>query len=254
MKSLMQLLSHDSTKPTPIHFIRAALALAALISSTGMASPPANQDAAGGEPVPLIVIDDVPSTDAIRNLARQAGINFIFDPRVPGANFGPGRFELNPSIHVRWTNLAVRTALGRLLKALNLTMVTNPATAVARIAPANLGVKPLPASQVGASTNAAIPLIVMDDVQIARAIRAFAAQADLSVSLDPKLSAPAFDGQGTISIRWENITARQALAALLDNYDLVLIEEPGTSSGRITFKTRGEIESAPRRDPVSKSD
>src|SRR5262245_42276152 len=38
------------------------------------------------EPVPLIVIDDVPLTDAIRNLARQAGLNFQFDPRISASN------------------------------------------------------------------------------------------------------------------------------------------------------------------------
>jgi len=240
---------HDQLKPTPIPLIRAAMALAAFVGFTGMAAPPANQDAAGGEPVPLIVIDDVPSTYAIQNLARQAGLNYILDPRVPGASFGPGRLVVMQSINVRWTNLTALAALSKVLKALNLTMVTNPATTVARIAPANAGVKPVPASQVGLSTNAAVPLIVMDDVQLTKAIRALAAQAQLNVSLDPKLSAPAFDRQGTISIRWEDITARQALAALLDNYDLVLIEEPGASSGRITFKTRGEIGTTPKRVP-----
>ncbi len=232
-------------KPTPIPRIGGALALAALLSFAGVAAPPENQEAASRDPVPLIVIDDVPSVYAIQNLARQAGLNYILDPRVPGAGFGSGRLVDMQSIHVRWTNLTVTAALGRLLKALNLTMVTNPATTVARIAPANLGVKPVPASLVGASTNAAIPLIVMDDVQLAEAIRQFATHAQLSVSLDSRLSAPDFASQGTISIRWEDITARQALAALLDNYDLVLIEEPETSSGRITFKTRDEIETAP---------
>ena len=241
-------------KPTPIPLIHAALVLAALVSFAGVAAPPANQDAAGGDTVPLIVIDDVPSTYAIRNLARQAGLNIIFDPRVPGANFGPGRLEFNPSVHVRWTNLTVQTALSRLLKSLNLTMVTNPATTVARIAPANAGVKPMPASHVGASTNVVIPLVVMEDVLLTEAIRYVATEAHLSVSLDPKLSAPAFDRQGTILIHWEDITARQALAALLDNYELVLIEEPGASSGRITFKARGEIETTPKRDTVKKSD
>ncbi len=245
---------HDPVTPTPIPLIRAVLALAALVSSTGVAAPPANQDAASSDPVPLIVIDDVPSVYAIQNLARQAGLNYILDPRVPGAGFGPGRLVDMQSIHVRWTNLTVTAALGRLLNALNLTLVTNPATTVARIVPANLGVKPVPASHVGASTNAAIPLIVMDDVQLAKAIREFATHAQLSVSLDPRLSAPDFDRQGTISIRWENITARQALAALLDNYDLVLIEEPGASSGRIRFKTPGEIDTTPRRDPARRSE
>jgi hypothetical protein len=241
-------------KPLPIHLIRVALALAALVSITGVAAPPENQDPASKGPVPLIVIDDVPSAYAIQNLARQAGLNYILDPRVPGASFGPGRLVDMQSIHVRWTNLTVHVALSRLLKALNLTMVTNPATTVARIVPANAGVKPVPASLVGASTNAAVPLIVMEDVPLTDAIRNLATHAQLSVSLDPKLSAPAFDRQGTISIRWEDITARQALAALLDNYDLILIEEPGTSSGRITFKTRGEIDTAPRRDAARKSE
>ena len=225
-------------KPTPIPRIYAVLALAAFVSSTGVAAPPTNQDAANKGPVPLIVIDDVPSAYAIQNLARQAGLNYILDPRVPGACFGPGRLVEMQSIHVRWTNLTVQTALSRLLKALNLTMVTNPATTVARIVPANLDAKPVPASQVGASTNAAVPLIVMEDVPLTDAIRNLATHAQLSVSLDPKLSSPDFDRQGTISIRWEDITARQALAALLDNYDLVLIEEPGASSGRITIIKR----------------
>jgi hypothetical protein len=236
-------------KPTPIPFIHAALALAALVSITGVAAPPANQDTAGSGPVPLIVIDDVPSKYAIQNLARQAGLNYILDPRVPGAGFGPGRLVDMQSIHVRWTNLTAMEALSRVLKALNLTIVTNPATTVARIVPANAGVKPVPASQVGASTNAAVPLIVMEDVPLTDAIRNLATHAQLSVSLDPKLSAPAFDRQGTISIRWEDITARQALAALLDNYDLVLIEESGASSGRITFKSRDKIETTPKGVP-----
>jgi hypothetical protein len=28
----------------------------------------------------------------------------------------------------------------------------------------------------------------------------------------------------TVSVRWENVTAREALSALLDNYGLVLVE------------------------------
>src|SRR6185436_12003676 len=37
-----------------------------------------NAPAKGDEAVPLIVIDDVPLTDAIRNLARQSNLNFQF--------------------------------------------------------------------------------------------------------------------------------------------------------------------------------
>ena len=38
------------------------------------------------EVVPLIVIEEVPLTDAIRNLARQSNLNFQFDPRVTQTN------------------------------------------------------------------------------------------------------------------------------------------------------------------------
>jgi len=48
------------------------------------------------------------------------------------------------------------------------------------------------------------------------------------------------DTQGTVSFRWERITARQALAALLDNYDLVMIGDRVTSAARITQKSDPE--------------
>src|SRR5437879_2702402 len=70
----------------------AAMTLAALANATGLATPADNQEAVSRDPVlPLIVIEEVPLPDAIRNLARQMNLNYILDPRVPGSNFGPGR-------------------------------------------------------------------------------------------------------------------------------------------------------------------
>src|SRR4249919_3778688 len=37
---------------------------------------------AASELVPLIVIDDVPLIDAVKNLARQAGLNYLPDPKL----------------------------------------------------------------------------------------------------------------------------------------------------------------------------
>src|SRR6267142_2338234 len=37
---------------------------------------------ATNELVPLIVIDDVPLIDAVKNLARQAGLNYMPDPKL----------------------------------------------------------------------------------------------------------------------------------------------------------------------------
>jgi type II secretory pathway component GspD/PulD (secretin) len=60
--------------------------------------------------------------------------------------------------------------------------------------------------------------------------------------LDPKIGYGQPDQNGqikpepTLSIRWENVTAEQALLALLDNYGLQLIENPKTGIAKITTK------------------
>jgi hypothetical protein len=86
------------------------------------------------------------------------------------------------------------------------------------------------AALVGAATSAAppvkdevIPLIEMENVPLTDAIRNLARQARLNILLDPRLSAPPFD-RATVSISWKDVTAREALDALLENYGLVLVE------------------------------
>jgi hypothetical protein len=184
--------------------------------------------------IPLIRMVDVPLADAIKILARQSNLNYILDPDVPGSDFGPGRSAPKLLVTANWTNVTAQAALTALLKDHSLMMVTNPATTVTRIAPANLSVKPAPTSQVGTNTSSIIPLLVMDSVSLTEAVTKLARAASLAISLDSKLSTTDFDAQGTVSFRWERITARQALAALLDNYELVMIEDRATSAARIT--------------------
>jgi type II secretory pathway component GspD/PulD (secretin) len=90
--------------------------------------------------------------------------------------------------------------------------------------------------------KAAIPLIVMDDVPLTDAIKNLARQASLNYLLDPKIAFGQPDASGrlvpqpSVSIRWENITAEQALLALLNNYGLQLVPDPKTKIARITVK------------------
>ena len=71
----------------------------------------------------------------------------------------------------------------------------------------------------------AIPLIEMHDVPLTDAIRKLARSARQNILLDPRLSAPPFD-RVTVSVRWHDVTAREALTALLDNYGLVMVASP----------------------------
>ncbi len=195
---------------------------------------------AADDVIPLIRMVDVPLAGAIKTLARQSNLNYILDPHVPGSDFGPGRLAPKPTVTANWTNVTAQAALSALLKEHSLTMVSNTATTVTRIAPADVSVKPVPTSHVGTNTGSIIPLLVMDSVSLTEAVTKLASVASLAISLDPELSTTEFDAQGTVSFRWERITARQALAALLDNYDLVMIEDAATSAARITQKSDPE--------------
>ena len=92
----------------------------------------ANSDPGGV--IPLIVMDDVPLTDAIKNLARQAGLNYILDPKVsfgqPGAD---GRPVPQPSVSIRWENVTAAQALDALLNTYNLQRADDPKSKISRV-------------------------------------------------------------------------------------------------------------------------
>jgi type II secretory pathway component GspD/PulD (secretin) len=121
-----------------------------------------------------------------------------------------------------------------------------PAPAVTEAAPAAPApVAPAPqqdaATNTAAATSSAMPLISMDDTLLTDAIKTLARQAGLNYMLDPKLSfiQPGPDGrvtQPSVSFRLENVTAEQALTALLNNYGLQIMEDPKTKVARITAK------------------
>lgn len=87
-----------------------------------------------------------------------------------------------------------------------------------------------------------IPQIKFSDVPITTAIENLARLANINYMLDPKIGYGLPDANGQIkvepmlSIRWENITAENALLALLDNYGLQLVSDKKTGIDKITVK------------------
>jgi len=96
-------------------------AVAAQPTPNAEPAPPAKPD----EVVPLIVIDEVPLPDAIRNLARQAGLNFLFDQRISATN--------QPNISLRLENVTAQEALAAVLENYNLALAKDPKSKIARI-------------------------------------------------------------------------------------------------------------------------
>ncbi len=104
------------------------------------AAPPAAEPApppppiAPGVTIPLIQFQDVPLTTAIDNLARQAGINYIMDPRVGyGQPDEKGQIRTQPNISIRWENLTAEQALTALVTTYGLQIVDDPKNKIARV-------------------------------------------------------------------------------------------------------------------------
>lgn len=96
-----------------------------------------------------------------------------------------------------------------------------------------------PAEAAGAADDV-VPLIVIEDVPLTDAIRNLARQSNLNFQFDPRLTAVGPDGKPTnqpnVSIRFENVTAAEALTAVLDNYNLALIRDQKSKIARVTVK------------------
>ena len=218
------------------------------VAVVAIGSNPANGQTDASSSIPLIVIDSVPLTDAIRNLARQGRMNLILDPKLSGSFVGPdGKFVRQPEINARWENLTARQALERLLTEQKLVLIESPATTVVRITFADRGAKAVEASHVIGDTNKLVPLMILDDVPLGAALSQLARGAGLNVELDPTLSGAAMDSRGrmtpqpTVSLRWEQLSSAQALAAVLDAYDLQMVKDATGDKFRISPKAKTDI-------------
>jgi type II secretory pathway component GspD/PulD (secretin) len=94
--------------------------------STNVNALEAARATAANEVVPLIVIDDVPLLDAVKNLARQAGLNYLPDPKL-------ATVTNQPNVTMRLENVSAQDALLAVLETYNLQIVHDPRIKVARI-------------------------------------------------------------------------------------------------------------------------
>src|SRR6267142_4072502 len=66
---------------------------------------------------PLLQINNLPLSGAISNLARQANLNYILDPRASSASIGPSQWLIPETpVSCQWENSTPDQALIDLLK------------------------------------------------------------------------------------------------------------------------------------------
>src|SRR5206468_929660 len=104
----------------------AEAAPASVLTATGAAQP--------GAIIPIIVMDEAKLTDAIRNLARMASLNYMLDPKIGFGQVGPdGKMTPEPSVTIRWENITAAQALEALLANYDLQLVEDPKSKIARV-------------------------------------------------------------------------------------------------------------------------
>ncbi len=84
--------------------------------------------------IPLIQFSDVPITTAIENLARQASINYLLDPKISyGQPDASGQVKPEPTLSIRWENITAQHALMALLDNYGLQLIEDPKTKISRV-------------------------------------------------------------------------------------------------------------------------
>jgi general secretion pathway protein D len=82
----------------------------------------------------LIQFSDVPITTAIEHLARQAGINYMLDPKIGfGQPDASGQIKPEPQLSIRWENITAESALLALLDNYGMQLVVDRKTGIDRI-------------------------------------------------------------------------------------------------------------------------
>ena len=189
--------------------------------------------------IPLIQFSDVPITTAIENLARQEEVNYILTPKVSRQWDGssPAGSLPEPQLSLRLEHVTAWSALNRLLNIRGLVLVEDPATRVARVAFRGQALPNVDISVLDMGTNGSdpnnqriIPVIQFSGVPLDMALENLNQQCELHIELDPLLKDYS-DPQNQpplVSLRWTDLTARQALVALCENYDLIIIKNDST--------------------------
>jgi hypothetical protein len=190
---------------------------------------------------------NVPITTAIQNFARMAEINFILDPNLFHAPYdAKGNAVSEPSLTLDWPNISPGDALARVLRENGLMMVQDKFTTVNFITGTNHVTKTVDAGLL-TGTNAAAPVVMIyfADVPLDTALGNIIQRGALPVTLDAKVSDyvdPAdstmnkFHNAPQVSLRWQNLTPVQAVVALCEAYNLVIVKDATT--GVVSIKPR----------------
>jgi hypothetical protein len=154
-------------------------------------------------------------------LALKAELEIQFDPGLA-----------NPMVNEKWKNVTARQALQALLDNHGWQITQLPGIPYVRIqvkdpnavGPLRTRVNLLGNAQTNAAAaggNEVLPVVSSQEVKLQDFVRLLAGRAELNIQFQPELANP------MVNEKWENVTARQALQAVLDENGLQITQIPG---------------------------
>ena len=121
--------------PTPPAVPETTNSLSSATTTNALAESSAAQlPAEAAEIMPLVIFEEAPLFDVIKTLARQAHINFQFDPRIYTNYVGPdGKPVPEPVVSLRLENVTAQQVLESVLENYSYTLVPDPRTKISRV-------------------------------------------------------------------------------------------------------------------------
>lgn len=182
--------------------------------------------------IPKIYFEEATLLEALDFLRAQWPTNVVFDPSITDK-------QKNAKVTVRWENLTARQVMTALLDSLGLQLVDNPRTGVAAIVtqPEDSSLKTalIPYGQGKADTSPIIPKIHFEEATLLEALDFLRKHWPTNVVFDQSIADKHQNLK--VTVRWENLSARSAMTALLDSVGFQLLENPQTGVAKIVNKT-----------------
>jgi hypothetical protein len=186
---------------------------------------------------------DVPITSIIDVLSHLSHRNYILAPRISGMYHNhAGKVVSEPFRTFRWENLTPEQAFKRLCQENGLSAVNLPGTPIDQIT--NFKAKPatVDTTPLDGSTNTIIPLIEFNQKKLSTALEELAKTVRVQIVIEPKLLAAApfstdEDSLSTlVTMYCEKVTAKQAIVAICENFELDLVKDSTNGPIRIEYK------------------
>jgi hypothetical protein len=191
-------------------------------------------------------------------LAVLAGINIEFDPALLNQKAADGTPIPPPKANEKWKDVTARQALQALLDNYGLEMTQIPGNPILRVAPTDahsaapvmtkvnlVGKAPANGGATEEPTNTSkgddVINVTIDDLPLPNAIRNLAVLAGINIEFDPALlNQKAADGTPIpppkANEKWTDVTPKQALQKLLDEYGWEITRNPAYPILRIVAK------------------